>query len=104
LVEPAAQSGVGSGYLLTSGIHSLLMAATFLYALYALWTYRWSTTWAPMLLLVICSGIYAICNLVYMHAVLTRTYLPGDVINMSWLVVFGLIAWAAAERLWLHRH
>lgn len=104
LVEPAAQSGVVSLHLWIAGIHSLLMAAMFLYALYALWTYRWGMAWTPMLLLVIASGIYAICNLIYIHAVLTRTYLASDVINMSWLVVFGLVAWAAAERLWLHRH
>lgn len=104
LVEPAAQSGVASLNLWVAGTHCLLIAATFLYALYALWTYRWSTAWSPMLLLVTGSGIYAICNLIYIHALLTQTYLPSDLINVSWLLVFGLVAWAAAEHLWLHRH
>lgn len=104
LIEPAVQSGVDSRSLWITAVHCMLIATMFLYALYALWTYRWSTAWAPMLLLAIGSGIYAICNLIYVHAVLTRTYLPSDVINMSWLLVFGLVAWAAAERLWLHRH
>jgi len=104
LIEPAAQSGADSLSLWITAVHCMLIAAMFLYALYALWTYRWTTAWAPMLLLVIGSGIYAICNLIYVHSVLTRTYLPSDVINMSWLLVFGLVAWAAAERLWLHRH
>lgn len=104
LVEPAVQSGVASYYLWIAAIHSLLIGTTFLYALYALWTYRWNATWTPMLLLVVGTGIYAISNLIYIHSLLTRTYLPSDVINMSWLVVFGVIAWAAAERLWLHRH
>lgn len=104
LVEPAQQSGVASLNLWVVAGHCALIAAMFLYALYALWTYRWSTSWSPMLLLVISSGIYAICTLIYVHALLTRTYLPSDVINMSWLLVFGLVAWAAAERLWLHRH
>lgn len=104
LVEPAARSSASSLYLGIGAIHSLLMGATFLYALYALWTYRWATTWTSMLLLVIASGIYAICNLIYIHAVLTRTYLASDLVNMSQLVVFGLVSWAAAERLWLHQH
>lgn len=104
LVEPAAQSGVSGLYLLIGATHSLLIAATFLYALYALWTYRWATTWASILLLVIGSGLYAISNLIYIHAMLTRTYLASDLVNMSWLIVFGLVAWSAAERLWLHQH
>jgi len=104
LVEPALRSGRTPLSLWISAVQCLLIVASFLYALFALWTYRWSTTWGPMLLLVIASGIYAVCNLIYVHALLTRTYLPTDVVNMSWLLVFGLIAWSAAERLWLHRH
>lgn len=104
LVEPAERSGVASLNLWIVAVHCALIAAMFLYALYALWTYRWNTSWTPMLLLVIGSGIYAICSLIYVYALLTRTYLPSDVVNVSWLLVFGLIAWAAAERLWLHRH
>jgi len=104
LVEPALRSGRTPLSLWISAFQCLLIVASFLYALFALWTYRWSTTWGAMLLLVLASGIYAVCNLIYVHALLTRTYLPTDVVNMSWLLVFGLIAWSAAERLWLHRH
>jgi signal transduction histidine kinase len=104
LLEPALQSGVSSVFLWAGGLHALLVAATFLYALYALWTYRWTTTWTPMLLLVIASGIYSVTNLIYSHSVLTGSYLAGDVINASWLVVFGLIAVAAAERRWIQQH
>jgi signal transduction histidine kinase len=82
----------------------LLVAATFLYALYALWTYRWNALWVPMLLLVIASGIYSVTNLIYSHSVLTGTYLSGDMINASWLAVFGFIAIAAAERRWGQQH
>jgi signal transduction histidine kinase len=103
LVEPALQSGQ-SHYLFGIGLlHNLAISATFLYSLYVLWTYRWRVTWMPMLLLVIATGIYAISNLLYAHAVITRTYMSSDVINMSWLVVFGVIAWAAAERAWVTR-
>lgn len=104
LLEPALQSGASSYFLWAGGLHALLVATTFLYALYALWTYRWSTTWTPMLLLVVASGIYSVTNLIYSHSVLTGTYLAGDVINASWLVVFGLIAVAAAERRWIQQH
>jgi len=104
LLEPAAQSGASLPFLWAGGLQALLVAATFLYALYTLWTYRWNTTWAPMLLLVIASGIYSVTNLIYSHSILTGTYLASDAINSCWLVVFGLIAVAAAERRWIAGH
>ncbi|HEY4368283.1 MAG TPA: ATP-binding protein [Steroidobacteraceae bacterium] len=104
LVEPAIQSGVSSTYLWIGGLHSLLVGATFLYALYTLWTYRWNTVWTPMLLLVISTGVYSIGNLIYDRSLLTNTYLSSAPINASWLVVFAFIAAAAADRLWSHRH
>jgi signal transduction histidine kinase len=57
-----------------------------------------------MLLIVIASGVYSVSNLVYSHALLTGSYVVSDVINGSWCAVFGFIAWAAHERLWLERH
>ena len=44
-LEPALQSRVPGFYLVIAVVHTLLVAATFLTALYALWTYRWSTSW-----------------------------------------------------------
>jgi hypothetical protein len=55
-------------------------------------------------MLVIGFGIYAVANLVYAHSLLTGSYLPSDLINASWLVVFGLIATAAHEQGWLSSH
>jgi signal transduction histidine kinase len=103
LIGPALDSGLSPYLLWLGALQNVVIAASFLYTLYLLWTYRWSTTWGPMLMLVVASGIYAVCNLLYVHALLTRTYLPSDVINMSWLVVFGMLAWAASERGWLLR-
>jgi signal transduction histidine kinase len=104
IVEPALQSGAPGTYLLIGLAHTLLVALTFITALYALWTYRWSSSWTPMLMLVIGFGIYAVANLVYAHSLLTGSYLPSDLINASWLVVFGLIATAAHEQGWLSSH
>jgi signal transduction histidine kinase len=104
IVEPAMQSGAPGTYLRMGLVHTLLVALTFITALYALWTYRWSSSWTPMLMLVIGFGIYAVANLVYAHALLTGSYLPSDLINASWLVVFGLIATAAHEQGWLSSH
>jgi signal transduction histidine kinase len=103
-LEPALQSRVPGFYLVIAVVHTLLVAATFLTALYALWTYRWSTSWMPMLLLVLATGIYAVANLVYAHSLLTNSYLADDVINVSWLIMFGLIAVAAYEQAWLSQH
>ncbi len=104
LLEPALQTSVTNTGVLTGATHSLLLAATFLVALFALWSYSWSRSWTAMLLLVVATGIYSVSNLIYVHAVLTDTYLESDAINASWCVVFGCIAWAAHERWWLVRH
>ncbi len=67
--------------------HACSSPPTFLVALYALWTYRWGASWTPML--------HARCrvhastrssNLIYAHSLLTGSYLPDDLINVSWLV------------------
>ncbi|HET9446037.1 MAG TPA: hypothetical protein VFO35_07250, partial [Steroidobacteraceae bacterium] len=86
-LEPALQSRVPGFYLVIAVVHTLLVAATFLTALYALWTYRWGASWTPMLLLVLATGVYAVANLVYAHSLLTNSYLADDWINISWLVM-----------------
>jgi signal transduction histidine kinase len=103
-LEPALQSRMPAFYLAIAVVHTMLVAATFLTALYALWTYRWSGSWMPMLLLVIATSVYAIVNLVYAQSLLTNSYLAVDLINVSWLVMFGLIGIAAHEQAWLSRH
>src|SRR5262249_3908824 len=103
-LEPALQSRLPSSYLVIAVVHTLMVAATFLTALYALWTYRWNSSWMPMLLLVIATGVYAVANIVYAHSLLTSSYLADDLINAAWLLMFGLIAIAAHEQSWLSRH
>ncbi|HEY6643165.1 sensor histidine kinase [Povalibacter sp.] len=98
LIEPAIGSGAPHTLLWLAAFHCLGSAFMFLYALYSLWTYRWASTWSVMLKLVVGFGIYAICTLVYIRSLMLSTYLPGDIVNASWLLLFGLISWAAAER------
>lgn len=104
LWEPVRTTQFSSVNLAIAGVHSLLLAGTFLIALFALWTYRWNRSWTPMLLIVLGSGIYSVTNLIYSHALLTSTYAQSDLINASWCAVFGCIAWAAHERWWLELH
>ena len=104
LIEPAARSGAPPKLLWLAAFQSIAIGSTFLYALYTLWTYRWTDTWGVMLKLVAGMGVYAICTLIYIRALMLRTYLPSDVVNMSWLILFGLISWAAVERSWLRGH
>ncbi len=101
LIEPALRSGAPDKLLWLAALQSITIGSTFLYALYALWTYRWTTTWGVMLKLVAGTCIYAICTLIYIRSLMMRTYLPGDAINTGWLLLFGLLSWAAAERDWL---
>jgi signal transduction histidine kinase len=104
LMEPVMSSQASAAYLIVGSLHSLLLAGTFLVSLFALWTYPWSRAWTSMLLMVLATGVYSISNLIYSHALLTGSYVVSDVINGSWCAVFGLIAWAAHERLWLEEH
>ena len=101
LIEPALQSGAPRKLLWLAALQTTMISATFLYVLYTLWTYRWTVTWGVMLKLVAGTGIYAACTLIYIRSLMLRTYLPGDAINASWLLLFGLLSWAAAERDWL---
>jgi signal transduction histidine kinase len=104
LLEPALQSATSTAFVLVGAMHSLLLAGTFLVALFALWTYRWARSWSAMLLIVMATGIYSVSNLFYSHSMLTDTYVVSDLINASWCAVFGAIAWAAHERAWLYRN
>jgi signal transduction histidine kinase len=56
-----------------------------------------------MLLLVIGTGVYAAANFSYAHSLLTQNYLPDDLVNASWLLMFGLVATAAHEQAWLSK-
>jgi signal transduction histidine kinase len=98
ILEPALQADVPAFYLWIALVHTVLVAATFLVTLYALWTFQWGAGWLSMLLLTTAACIYAVSNLIYAHSLLTGRYLPDDLINISWLVMFGLIAVAAGDQ------
>ncbi|HWK52333.1 MAG TPA: hypothetical protein VNR40_20705, partial [Steroidobacter sp.] len=104
MLEPALQNPTVTATFLWLGIaHTVLVAGTFLFTLSALWTFRWGSSWTPMLLMVIGTCIYAVSNFAYAHSLLTDSYLPDDVVNASWLLMFGLVAGAAYEQAWLSK-
>jgi hypothetical protein len=98
ILEPALQANVPAFYLWIAFAHTVLVAATFLVTLYALWTFQWGAGWLSMLLLTTGACVYAVSNLIYAHSLLTRRYLPDDLINISWIVMFALVAIAAGEQ------
>jgi signal transduction histidine kinase len=105
MLEPALQNQSVTPMFLWLGVtHTVLVAGTFLATLSALWTFRWGSSWTPMLLLVIGTCIYAVANLTYAHSLLTQSYLPDDLVNVSWLLMFGLVAAAAYEQAWLSKY
>lgn len=105
ILEPALQNPAVTPAFLWLGVaHTVLVSGTFLAALSALWTFRWGESWTPMLILVFATGIYAAANLVYAHALLADHYQPSDVVNAGWLAMFGLLACAAHEQVWLTGH
>jgi signal transduction histidine kinase len=105
MLEPALQNrSVTPLYLWVGVAHTVLVAATFLSTLSALWIFRWGSAWTPMLLLVVATCIYAVSNFIYAHSLLTDSYLPDDLVNASWLAMFGLVAAAAYEQAWLSRN
>lgn len=102
MLEPALQNqSVTATFLWVGVAHTVLVAGTFLFTLSALWTFRWGSSWTPLLLIVIGTCIYAVSNFAYAHALLTKSYLPDDAVNVSWLLMFGLVAGAAYEQAWL---
>lgn len=105
MLEPALQNhSVTPLYLWVGIAHTGFVVVTFLSTLCALWTFRWGSAWTPMLLLVMATCVYAVTNFIYAHALLTQSYLPDDVVNASWLAMFGLVAGAAYEQAWLSRN
>lgn len=104
MLEPALQNPSVTATFLWLGVaHTVLVAGTFLFTLSALWTFRWGSSWTPLLLIVIGTCIYAVSNFAYAHALLTESYLPDDAVNVSWLLMFGLVAGAAHEQSWLSK-
>jgi signal transduction histidine kinase len=104
MLEPALQNSSMTATFLWIGVaHTVLVAGTFLFTLSALWTFRWGASWTPMLLMVIGTCVYAVSNFTYAHALLTESYLPDDVVNVSWLLMFGLVAGAAHEQVWISK-
>jgi signal transduction histidine kinase len=105
MLEPALQNpGVTPAFLWLGVAHTVLVSGTFMATLSAFWTFRWGASWTPMLLLVFATGIYAAANLIYAHSLLIGNYLPSDLINVSWLAMFGVVACAAYEQAWLTSH
>jgi signal transduction histidine kinase len=105
ILEPALQNpGVTATFLWLGVVHMVLVSGTFLATLGALWTFRWGASWTPMLVLVFATCIYAVSNFTYAHSLLTEHYLPSDLVNASWLAMFGLVAGAAYEQVWLTGH
>jgi signal transduction histidine kinase len=85
-------------HLLIGLVHTTFVSLAFLVALYSLWSYRWETGWIAMVLLVVAMGVYFVANFVYSRHVVTATYKSDDLVNLSWLILFGLIAIAANEQ------
>ena len=104
LFEPVSRSTASTAFVLVGTLHAVLLAGTFLVTLFALWTYRWNRSWTAIVLIALGTGIYSATNLIYSYALVTDTYVVSDLINGSWVVVFGFIAWAAHERWWLEEH
>lgn len=104
LSDRSMQAGISGAAFRVGLVHFALVAATFLTALHVLWTYSWQEDWQSMMLLVVGMGIYAVSNLIYSHSVLASRYLPENLINASWVVVFGFVAVSAASRDWAREH
>jgi signal transduction histidine kinase len=84
--------------MLVGLVHTTFVSLAFLVALYSLWSFRWETGWITMVLLVVATGIYFVANFVYSRGLINATYRADDLVNLSWLILFGLIAIAANEQ------
>lgn len=97
-LEPVIELPEPSLRVYASLLHATLVATTFFAALYYLWTQQWSATWAPMLLIVLATGVYSLGNFAYAHSLLMRTYRPVDWVNVTWFLLFLFIGLSAHLR------
>jgi signal transduction histidine kinase len=98
MLDPALQVQAPSAHLWFGLAYTLLVATTPLTVLYALWSYHWTKSWTPLVFLLVGTSIYAICDLMMFHLLLTGSYAHSQLVNAGWLVLFGCIACAAYEQ------
>lgn len=103
MVGPALRADLAPLYLWGGLVHTLVVTGAFLVALHALWSVQWQGRWPAMLMLVLANGLYALSNIIYTHALLDGSYLSTDLVNIGWLAMFGLVACAAREQIWMAR-
>ena len=96
--EPIAQAQSRRFAQILVLAHCTFLAAIFFAALYYLWTQHWVRTWIPMLLIAFGTGIYAVGNFVYVHALILKTYDPSGAVNASWVIAFLAFGLAAHLR------
>ena len=98
MLDPALQFEAPSAHLWFGLAYTLFVATTPLTVLYALWSYHWAKSWTPLVFLLIGTSVYAICDLMMFHLLLTDSYSHTQIVNAGWLVLFGCIACAAYEQ------
>jgi signal transduction histidine kinase len=98
MIEPVRASRETPLAVVLASLHCSMVLAIHFTALYCLWSYRWRVAWLPLVLVVAGTGIQSIGNLIYIYQLITHTYVPGNLVDTSWILMFAAFASAAAER------
>ena len=100
LWEPARRSTVSQSVIWVHGAYCLSIGSVLIVALYLFWSYKWQSTWWPLLLVTTAAVVYTAGDIYYLRAVITNTYAATDWVNMMWDATFALIAVGAYEQRW----
>lgn len=98
LLEPAISSDLPRATVWLALLDAVVAVGMFFAALYYLWSYRWSASWMPMLLLVVGTGAYSVGNFIYAPAMLAGNANLTALASATWVGTFVLFAQAARER------
>jgi PAS domain S-box-containing protein len=97
VVEPLAETRRPPTFVVAAVAESLCFAATFLLAIYSMWSYRWQQDLRPMLLIVASLTVHGLCILTYTYRLLLG-HPPTGALNVGWIVAFALQHWAAVTQ------
>ena len=103
LWEPARSSILPRSQILVHAAYCLSVGCVLLVALYLFWSYHWQASWWPLLLLAMGAGVYTVSDIYYLHKLVADSYRADDLVNLSWVITFALVASAANEERWRTR-
>ena len=98
---PAAHFGDDPVYVTVALGYAVLHPSALLFGLVCLWQHVWGRNRWVLGLHLAGMAMLAVVTMLYANSLLGRRYETGHILDVGWIVCFGLILWAAFEEDWL---